>query len=71
MTGEGIAYYRCDISKAPKARKSYKIRAIPTIIIFMEGIEEESFRARIDFKTPIDLAGLQEAIKEIREAAKF
>ena len=31
-------YYRIDISKAPNAKKEYRIRMAPTIIVFKDGI---------------------------------
>ena len=32
---------------------------------------EENFKAGLDLECPIDLPGLQEAIKEVREASAF
>ena len=43
----------------------------PTIIIFKDGVAEENFKAGLDLECPIDLPGLQEAIKEVREASAF
>ena len=31
---QDVQYYRVDIAKAPKAKKEYRIRMAPTIIIF-------------------------------------
>ena len=31
---KGVEYYRVDISKAPLAKKEYRVRMAPTIIIF-------------------------------------
>jgi len=58
----GVKYYKCDIKEAPKAKKSYKVRMAPTIIIFTEGIQYEDYRAGLDLVCPIDLSELQEAV---------
>ena len=41
-------YYRVDIAKAANAKKKYKIRMVPTILIFKDGSVEESFKAGLD-----------------------
>ena len=64
-------YYRVDISKAPLAKKKYKVRMVPTIIIFKEGSVEESFKAGLDLTLPADLNDIQEAIDEINTASAF
>ena len=68
---QGIQYYRVDIAKAPKAKKEYRVRMAPTIIIFKDGINEESFKAGLDLECPVDLAELQEAIEEVKTAGAF
>lgn len=67
----GVQYYRVDIAKAPKAKKEYRIRMAPTIIIFKDGINEESFKAGLDLKCPVSLDELQEAIEEVKTAGAF
>ena len=64
-------YYRVDIAKAPLAKKKYKVRMVPTIIIFKEGSVEESFKAGLDLTLPADLNDIQEAIDEINTASAF
>lgn len=64
-------YYRVDISKAPNAKKKYKIRMAPTILIFKDGIREASFKAGLDLALPTDLQEIQETINEINQASKF
>ena len=64
-------YYRVDISKAPLAKKKYKVRMVPTIIIFKEGSVEESFKAGLDLTLPANLNDIQEAIDEINTASAF
>ena len=66
-----VQYFRVDIAKSPNAKKEYRVRMAPTIIIFKDGVAEENFKAGLDLECPIDLPGLQEAIKEVREASAF
>jgi|TARA_R100000482_G_scaffold123758_1_gene74520 thiol-disulfide isomerase/thioredoxin len=66
-----IVYYRVDIAKAPVAKKKYKVRMAPTIIIFKDGIKEIVFKAGLDLVLPADVGDIQEAIDEINNASKF
>ena len=68
---QGVQYYRVDIAKAPKAKKEYRIRMAPTIIIFKDGVNEESFKAGLDLECPVDLPELLDTIKEVKEASAF
>ena len=68
---QGVQYYRVDIAKAPKAKKEYRIRMAPTIIIFKDGVNEESFKAGLDLECPVDLSELQDTIQEVKEASNF
>ncbi len=68
---ENVVYYRADITKCPIAKKKYKVRMVPTIIIFKEGIKEEMFKAGLDLMLPADLNEIQEAVNEINTASKF
>ena len=52
---EDVIYYRVDIAKAPNAKKKYKVRMAPTIIIFKEGVKEVVFKAGLDLMLPADL----------------
>ena len=36
----GVKYFRVDISKAPQAKKEFRVRMAPTLIIFNQGIKE-------------------------------
>jgi len=45
-----VIYYRVDISKAPEAKKKYRVRMAPTIIIFKDGVEVARFQADLSFK---------------------
>ena len=64
-------YYRVDISKAPKAKKKYRIRMAPTLIIFKNGEKQTIFKAGLDLLLPADLAEIQEAINEVNTASSF
>ena len=68
---ENAVYYRVDISKAPDAKKEYRVRMAPTIIIFKSGVKEEMFKAGLDLVLPADLEEIQEAINEVNTASKF
>ena len=64
-------YYRVDIEKAPKSKKKYRIRMAPSILIFKDGIIEESFKAGLDLELPTDLQELQETIDETKQATRY
>ena len=66
-----VVYYRADISKCPAAKKKYKVRMVPTLIIFKEGIKEKMFKAGLDLTLPAELNEIQEAVNEINTASKF
>ena len=68
---QDVQYIRVDIGKATKAKKEYRIRMAPTLIIFKDGIAEESFKAGLDLECPVDLVELQEAIEEVKTAGAF
>ena len=64
-------YYRVDISQAPNAKKKYKVRMAPTMIIFKEGIKETIFKAGLDLVLKEDLNKIQSAINDANTASKF
>ena len=66
-----VPYYRVDISKAPQAKKKYRVRMAPTIMIFNQGSKEKVFKAGLDLLLPTDLNEIQESIIEINKASKF
>ena len=43
----------------------------PTILIFKNGVVEESFKAGLDLLLPTDLSEIQETIDRINNANKF
>ena len=68
---KGVKYYRVDVAKAPAAKKEYRIRMAPTLIIFKDGIDEETFKAGLDLECPVTLDELIEAIEEVKTANQF
>jgi|TARA_B100001559_G_scaffold35519_1_gene26754 thioredoxin-related protein len=68
---ENVIYYRADISKCPEAKKKYRVRMAPTLIIFKGGIKEIVFKAGLDLVLPADLNEIQESINKINNASKF
>ena len=68
---EDVVYYRVDIAKAPQAKKKYKVRMAPTLIIFKGGVKETVFKAGLDLLLPADLDEIQEAINEVNKASQF
>jgi thioredoxin-like negative regulator of GroEL len=68
---ENVIYYRADITHCPSAKKKYKVRMVPTLIIFKEGIKEEMFKAGLDLMLPASLSEIQDAVNEVNTASKF
>ena len=68
---EDVIYYRVDIAKAPNAKKKYKVRMAPTLIIFKNGIKETVFKAGLDLMLPAGLNEIQKAVDEVNTASQF
>ncbi len=68
---ENALYYRVDLAKAPSAKKKYKVRMAPTIILFKDGFKENSWKAGLDLELPVTIKEIQEAINEVNTASKF
>jgi len=68
---ENASYYRVDISTAPQAKKKYRVRMVPTILVFKSGSMEKIFKAGLDLTLPVGLAEIQETINEINLASNF
>jgi len=66
-----VVYYRADISLCPAAKKKYKVRMVPTMVIFKDGIKEVMFKAGLDLELPADLNEIQEAINDVNKASAF
>lgn len=65
------SYYRVDISKAPQAKKKYRVRMVPTVLVFKSGSMEKIFKAGLDLTLPVGLVEIQETINEINLASNF
>ena len=68
---ENVVYYRADIAMCPAAKKKYKVRMAPTLIIFKGGVKEKVFKAGLDLVLPAGLEEIQESINEINTASQF
>ena len=68
---DNIDYYRVDIAKAPLAKKKYRVRMAPTLILFVDGIKTEVFKAGLDLVLKEDLAEIQSAIDEAKLSSQF
>jgi len=64
-------YYRVDIVKSPIAKKKYRIRMTPSLLIFKNGVLEKSYKAGLDLLLPTNLQELQEDINNINKASQF
>tara|TARA_R100001377_G_scaffold13247_1_gene6659 strand:+ start:248 stop:658 length:411 start_codon:yes stop_codon:yes gene_type:complete len=67
----GCAYYRVNITNAPIAKKKYRIRMTPTLIIFKDGMKENIFKAGLDLLLPASFQDVQDAINEAKKAGAF
>ena len=54
--------YRIDISKHMDVQMKYDVSAIPTVIIFDNGIKKEKFGATVMFKLDADKKTVQNSI---------
>lgn len=58
----GARLYRMDIEKNPALRDKYKIKSVPTIILFDDGVELWRWSAGIDMKIHVHWREIQDAI---------
>ncbi len=58
-------YYRVDIEKYPDLKKKYKVRVIPTIIVFNNGSKELTYRANIMLELDITAEEIHEDIEDL------
>ena len=68
---ENAKYYRVNIAEAPEAKKKYRVRMAPTLVIFKSGVKEEVWKAGLDLLLPATLKEIQDAINEVNNASKF
>tara|TARA_R100001463_G_scaffold39818_1_gene85038 strand:+ start:145 stop:555 length:411 start_codon:yes stop_codon:yes gene_type:complete len=64
-------YYRVNIAETPQAKKKYRVRMAPTIILFKDGIKETVWKAGLDLELPTTIEEIQESIDEVNKASKF
>lgn len=66
-----VPYYRVNIADAPEAKKKYRVRMAPTIIIFKEGSKEKVFKAGLDLLLPTNLQEIKQSIEEVKKAGAY
>ena len=62
---KGCNVYRIDIMSSMDVQIDYNVTAIPTIIIFDNGIEKERFNANVMFKLDADKKTVQHSVDNI------
>ena len=62
---ENCEFYKVCIEGAPQLKEKFKIRAVPTIILFNNGVKEETYKANIMLQLPITLYDLQKDIDRL------
>ena len=62
---KGCNAYRIDIMSSMDVQIDYNVTAIPTIIIFDNGIEKERFNANVMFKLDADKKTVQHSVDTI------
>jgi len=62
---EDGVYYRVDIEKYPDLKKKYKVRSIPTIIVFNNGSKELTYRANIMLELDVTAKEIHEDIEDL------
>lgn len=62
---EDGTYYRVDIEKYPDLKKKYKVRSIPTIIVFNNGSKELTYRANIMLELDVTAEEIREDIEDL------
>ena len=68
---KGVTYHRIDIATAPISKKKYRIRMAPTLILFVDGVKTEVFKAGLDLILKEDLSDIQLAIDEAKLSSQF
>ena len=62
---EDGTYYRVDIEKYPDLKKKYKVRSIPTILVFNNGSKELTYRANIMLELDVTAEEIHEDIEDL------
>jgi len=58
-------YYRVDIEKSPELKKKYRVRTVPTIIVFNNGSKELTYKANIMFELDVTAEEIHEDIEDL------
>ena len=58
-------YYRVDIEKSPNLKKKYRVRTVPTIIVFNNGFKELTYKANIMFELEVTAEEIHEDIEDL------
>ena len=58
-------YYRVDIEKAPNLKKKYRVRTVPTIIVFNNGFKELTYKANLMFELEVTAEEIHEDIEDL------
>ena len=66
-----IEYYRVDISKAPQAKKKYRVRMAPTMFIIVDGVILSKFKAGLDLEFPASPQEVEESIEEAKNSNRY
>tara|TARA_R100001163_G_C5050980_1_gene187770 strand:+ start:608 stop:1009 length:402 start_codon:yes stop_codon:yes gene_type:complete len=68
---EGVKYARINLAKAPGIKKKYRVRMVPTILVFKDGYKELEYKAGLDLTCPVTLEELVGDIEELQKASQF
>jgi len=58
-------YYRVDIETYPELRKKYKVRSVPTIVVFNNGMKELVYKANIMLELDVTADEIHEDIEDL------
>ena len=68
---KGVKYNRINLAKAPGIKKKYRIRMVPTLLVFVDGSKELEYKAGLDLLCPVTLEELNNDIDELKESSQF
>ena len=70
---DGVRYYRANIAFCPSLKKEFKVRMVPTILIFSGGSAFIKFKAKagLDLLCPVDYPKLVRAIEVVKRESSF
>ena len=68
---KGLKYHRLDLAEAPGIKKKYRIRMVPTLLVFVDGSKELEYKAGLDLLCPVTLEELNDDIDELKESSQF